>query len=78
MLGIARREREAWVGAFEFLQMHASAGAAGDAARSPAPVQANPNLVDVRSLNDIDLRMLKESLRMARRLQQRIELDYRR
>ena len=36
----------------------------------------NPNLVDVGALNDIDRRLLKESLRVARRLQQRIELDY--
>jgi CBS domain-containing protein len=36
----------------------------------------NPNLVDVSALNDIDRRMLKESLRIARRLQQRIQLDY--
>jgi CBS domain-containing protein len=36
----------------------------------------NPNLVDVAALNDIDRRVLKESLRVARRLQQRIELDY--
>jgi CBS domain-containing protein len=30
----------------------------------------------VASLNDIDRRVLKESLRVARRLQQRIGLDY--
>ena len=36
----------------------------------------NPNLVDVNALNDIDRRVLKESLRVARRLQQRIEMDY--
>jgi CBS domain-containing protein len=30
----------------------------------------------VAALNDIDRRVLKESLRVARRLQQRIELDY--
>ncbi|MDH4287511.1 MAG: hypothetical protein OEV65_02090 [Aquincola sp.] len=36
----------------------------------------NPNLIDVGALNDIDRRVLKESLRIARRLQQRIELDY--
>jgi CBS domain-containing protein len=36
----------------------------------------NPNLVDVAALNDIDRRVLRESLRIARRLQQRIQLDY--
>jgi CBS domain-containing protein len=32
----------------------------------------------VAALNDIDRRMLKESLRMARALQQRMALDYQR
>ncbi|MEO5772276.1 MAG: putative nucleotidyltransferase substrate binding domain-containing protein, partial [Burkholderiaceae bacterium] len=36
----------------------------------------NPNLIDVAALNDIDRRVLKESLRVARRLQQRIQMDY--
>ncbi len=41
--------------------------------RGPA---ANPNLLDVATLSDIDRRILKESLRIARRLQQRIEFDF--
>ena len=36
------------------------------------------NLVELSSLNDIDRRMLKESFRVARRLQQKMELDYQR
>ena len=39
---------------------------------------ARPNEVDVAQLNPIDLRVLKESVRVARSLQQRIELDYQR
>jgi len=39
-------------------------------------MSSNPNLLDLASLNDIDRRILKESLRIARRLQQRIELDF--
>jgi CBS domain-containing protein len=39
---------------------------------------ANPNLIDTATLNDIDLRMLKETIRIARRLQQRMGLDYQR
>lgn len=83
-LGVAPAESEAWVGAFEFLQglrlqvqmaPHAATAATEAIA---AAADANPNLLDVAGLNDIDLRMLKESLRMARRLQQRIELDYQR
>jgi CBS domain-containing protein len=81
-LGVAASESEAWVGAFEFLQMlrlqvqlsGADSGQAGGSATGAG----NPNLIDIGTLNDIHLRMLKESLRLARRLQQRIELDYQR
>ena len=38
----------------------------------------NPNRIDVKRLNDIDRRLLKESLRAARGLQQRLQLDYQR
>jgi len=76
-MGVPPREAQAWVGGFEYLQLlrlqvqlARERGAAADAA------DANPNQVDVDSLNDIDRRVLKESLRIARRLQQRIELDY--
>jgi len=34
------------------------------------------NLVELKALNNIDRHMLKESLRMARQLMQKIELDY--
>jgi CBS domain-containing protein len=37
-----------------------------------------PNRVAVSSLNDIDRRILKESFRVARSLQQRMHLDYER
>lgn len=76
-LGAAAREGEAWAAAFEFLQLlrlqvqldpGGAAAVAGDSA----------NLVDVGALNDIDRRMLRESLRIARTLQQRLELDYQR
>ena len=50
---------------------------APEAASSGAAVE-NPNLIDVESLNDIDRRVLRETLRVARRLQQRLELDYQR
>ena len=41
-----------------------------------APDKANQ--VELSTLNDIDRRMLKESFRVARRLQQKMELDYQR
>jgi CBS domain-containing protein len=37
-----------------------------------------PNDIDVARLNPIDRRVLKESVRVVRSLQQRIELDYQR
>ena len=38
----------------------------------------SPNRLDLARLNDIDRRMLKESFRLARALQQRMHLDYER
>ncbi|WP_284614648.1 DUF294 nucleotidyltransferase-like domain-containing protein [Aquabacterium humicola] len=64
------READAWIGAFECLQalrLRVQVGAAPD---------APPNLLDVGALNDMDRPMLHEALRVARRLQQRIELDH--
>lgn len=66
-------ESEAWVRAFEYLQLLRLQ----TQAREPADA-GNPNLIDVLSLNDIDRRMLNEALRVAQRLQKRIQLDYRR
>jgi len=60
-----------WVQAFQFLQslrlrvQH----------DQPAQV-ANPNLIDTRTLSDLDRRILKEAFRQARTLQQRLALDY--
>ncbi|HPG78431.1 MAG TPA: DUF294 nucleotidyltransferase-like domain-containing protein [Piscinibacter sp.] len=78
-LALEPQESESWVGAFEFLQLlrlqvQLDAGSR-EAVSAP---DGNANLVDVAALNDIDRRMLKESLRIARRLQQRMELDYQR
>jgi CBS domain-containing protein len=76
-LGVGAREGEAWVAAFEFLQL-LRLQVQLDPGRPPSlPANhGNANLVDVGALNDIDRRMLKESLRAARTLQQRLELDY--
>jgi CBS domain-containing protein len=78
-LGAPPQEAEAWTGAFEVLQM-LRLQVQLDSARRHAvdAADGNPNLVDVAALNDIDRRVLKESLRVARRLQQRIEMDWRR
>jgi CBS domain-containing protein len=74
LMHVAPQEGQAWITAFEFLQMlrlQIQLGEHGE-------VGDNPNQIDVNRLNDIDRRMLKETMRIARSLQQRIELDYRR
>jgi CBS domain-containing protein len=76
-MGAPPREAEAWTSGFEVLQMMRLRVQLASAGREAVDASdGNPNLVDVDALNDIDRRVLKESLRVARRLQQRIELDY--
>ncbi|HSC00291.1 MAG TPA: DUF294 nucleotidyltransferase-like domain-containing protein, partial [Burkholderiaceae bacterium] len=67
-------EGESWVSAFEFLQMLRLRNQLDDSRAADAA----PNEVDVDRLNPIERRVLKESFRVARSLQQRIELDYQR
>ncbi|HEY6087533.1 MAG TPA: DUF294 nucleotidyltransferase-like domain-containing protein [Burkholderiaceae bacterium] len=76
-MGAATQEAEAWVGGFEYLQMlRLQVQLARDRREAVDASDGNPNLIDVAALNDIDRRVLKESLRVARRLQQRLEMDY--
>lgn len=72
-LKVPAGEAQAWISGFDYLQM----------LRLRAQIENenaahSPNLLDVGALNDIDRRVLNEALRVARRLQQRIELDYQR
>ncbi len=70
-MGAPASEYQAWASAFEFLQMlrlRVQLEGGGTAAQ--------PNRTVVAGLNDIDRRILKESLRVARSLQQRLQLDY--
>ena len=72
LMGVAAAEGQAWIAGFEFLQMlrlQVQLGARGQAGDKP-------NAIDINGMNDIDRRMLKETMRMARSLQQRMELDY--
>jgi CBS domain-containing protein len=74
VLHVEPRECETWVVAFEFQQMlrlRVQIDAWSDSGGND-----NPNRLDLATLNDIDRRILKESLRAAQRLQQRIRLDY--
>jgi len=81
---VPAQEVESWVGAFEYLQMFRlriqmqGGESSGMQPGSAVAVGDNPNRVDVASLNQVDLRILKECFRVARRLQQRLEMDYQR
>lgn len=68
------QERQAWTAAFEFLQMLRLQLQLGE----PLAEGSNPKLIDVGSRNDIDRRMLKETMRIARNVQQRITLNHQR
>ena len=72
------QESQAWVAAFEYLQMLRLQVQMQGAAPGNGDDTNHANMVELASLNDIDQRMLKESLRVARRLQQKIALDYQR
>jgi CBS domain-containing protein len=65
-------EARAWTDSFQFLQ--------GLRLRiqhdAPAADDRNPNLIDADSLSELDRRILKEAFRQARKLQQRLALDY--
>jgi len=74
--GVPAHHAQAWVSAFEFLQMlRLRTQLQGP---DPATPHAGPNHIRLDALNDIDERILKETLRLVRRLQQDVELDYRR
>ena len=70
------QEGAGWVTGFEFLQSLRLRVQIDAAPGSPAA--AEPNRLDLDTLNDVDARVLREALRMARQLQQRLELDYQR
>lgn len=72
-MGLPAAEYQAWVGAFEFLQLLRLR-----VQLEGRPPQGEPNRIEVAQLNDIDRRILKECLRTARMLQQRLQLDYER
>jgi CBS domain-containing protein len=70
-LGAGSDERSSWASAFELLQT-LRLRVQMDEAVAPE----NPNRLDIRKIGDFDRRLLKEALRVARRLQQRIELEW--
>ena len=73
MLKLAETEYGSWVSAFEFLQMLRLR-----VQLDSETAQASPNEILVAALNDIDRRILRESIKVAHRIQQRLQLDYER
>jgi CBS domain-containing protein len=69
------RQAQTWSAAFEYLQMLRLQVQLDPSAR-PGVLDGHPNEVAPALLNDIDRRLLKESLRMAQLLQQELRLDY--
>ena len=75
--GMPPAETDAWCNAFEYVQLlrlreqHRRLDQA-----PPKRDDANPNVVALATLPDLDRRILKEAMRQIRRLQQRLELDY--
>ncbi|MBS7806730.1 CBS domain-containing protein [Variovorax sp. PCZ-1] len=79
-LGIKQREYEGWIGGFEFLQtlrLRVQIDIALGMKEGLGDPD-EPNRIDVRRLNTIDRRILKETCRVARDLQDRMRMDYER
>jgi CBS domain-containing protein len=73
LLKLAETEYGSWVSGFEFLQMlRLRLQLESEAAL------VSPNEILVTTLNDIDRRILRESIKVAHRIQQRLQLDYER
>ena len=71
-MGVPRHERESWAAAFEVVQalrLRVQMTPAG-------PPEDHPNRIDLCELNDLDRRLLRDALRVARSLQQRVEMDW--
>jgi len=69
---LAQHDCEAWIAAFNYLQHFRLRHQHGQIARGETP----DNHLNPDRLNELDRRLLKETLRSARNLQQRLALDY--
>ncbi len=73
--GIEEADLVNWCDAFEYLQM-LRLRTQHRRITHELPPSENPNLLPLASLSALDQRVLKESLRQVRKLQQRLEVDY--
>ena len=75
--GIPSEEVRGWCDAFEFIQLlrlreqHRRLAGGSSSAKD-----GNPNVTPLRTLSDLERRILKEAMRQIRKLQQRLEVDY--
>jgi CBS domain-containing protein len=76
---VPAEETRAWIESFEFLQLMRLRAQLGGEEGEQALRQAgdSPNTIRPGRLSVLDRRILKEAFRQARKLQQRLELDYR-
>ncbi|MDP3186859.1 DUF294 nucleotidyltransferase-like domain-containing protein [Limnobacter sp.] len=74
-LSVEEQRRDAWVSAFEFLQMMRLRIQLDEGVAVP-DLPDQPNVVNYDVLDNIDRRILKECFRVGRRLQQRIETEH--
>jgi len=74
-LSVEEQRRDAWVSAFEFLQMMRLRIQLDEGVAVPN-LPDQPNVVNYDVLDNIDRRILKECFRVGRRLQQRIEMEH--
>ena len=77
LMKVVDTEYDAWVSGFDFLQMLRLRVQVGDDVDTQTQSES-PNSIKVSDLNDIDRRILRETLRVVRQLQQRMQLDYQR
>jgi CBS domain-containing protein len=79
-LGARPREYEGWIGGFEFLQTLRLRVQIDIALGMPDHLgdPDEPNRIDIRKLNTIDRRILKETYRVMQDVQQRMQMDYER
>jgi CBS domain-containing protein len=68
---IPASEGSAWTDSFQFLQSLRLR-----VQHQHAATVDNPNVIDTRTLSDLDRRILKEAFRQARKLQQRLAVDF--
>ena len=75
--GIPEAEVRAWCDAFEFIQLLRLREQHRRLAGNARTVKGdNPNMTPLRTLSELERRILKEAMRQIRKAQQRLEVDY--